>query len=231
MRMMETDDFSAIPVWDSWVRFFHWALVLLLAFQLYSGHTGGNIMQWHLVAGYGVLTLVVFRVAWGFAGSTHARFASFVAGPAQTARFARRLFSRGSAAVVGHNPLGGWMVLALLACLLLQAGTGLFANDDIATEGPLAALVTKGLSDRLSSIHRWNAKLLIALSCLHVAAIVFHRIAKKERLVSAMFTGVKRVPADVARSSVETRFVSAWRALALLSLAALIVYAVVRLPF
>jgi len=230
MRKMETEDLSTVPVWDSWVRFFHWALVCLFAFQLYSGHTGGNIMQWHLVAGYGVLTLVLFRVAWGFAGSTHARFASFVAGPVQTTRFARRLFSRDSTAVVGHNPLGGWMILVLLASLLVQACTGLFANDDIATEGPLAVLVTKSVSDRLSSIHRWNAKLLILLSCLHVAAIVFHRIAKKENLVSAMFTGVKRLPPDVARSSAEARFVGAWRAVALLSLAAAIVYVVVRLP-
>jgi len=230
MQTMETEDLSAIPVWDSWVRLFHWALACLFAFQLYSGHTGGNIMQWHLYAGYVVLTLVLFRVAWGFAGSTHARFASFVAGPVETARFARRLFSRGSAAVVGHNPLGGWMILVLLASLLLQAGTGLFANDDIATEGPLAALVTKSVSDRLSSIHRWNAKLLILLSCLHVAAIVFHMVAKKEKLVSAMFTGVKHVPLHVARSSAGARFVSAWRAVALLALAAVAVYVVVRLP-
>ena len=230
VHKMEREHLSAVKVWDGWVRFFHWTLVLLFAFQLYSGKTGGNIMQWHMVAGYGVLALVLFRVTWGFAGSTHARFASFVAGPAEALRFARKLFSRAPAAVVGHNPLGGWMVVALLVSLALQAGTGLFANDDIATEGPLAGLVARSVSDRLTSIHRWNAYVLIALSSIHIAAILFHRIVKKEDLVAAMFTGIQRVPPDTARLAATARFVSVWRALALLAAAVAAVYVIVRLP-
>lgn len=227
---MNSANLSAIKVWDAWIRFFHWSLVVLFAFQIYSGKTGGNIMQWHMVGGYGVLALVLFRVAWGFAGSTHARFASFLAGPAQAARFARRLFSRESAAVVGHNPLGGWMVVALLASLALQAGTGLFANDDIATEGPLAVLVPRSVSDRLTTIHRLNAYVLLLLAAAHVAAIVFHRVVKKERLVAAMVTGTQCVPAEVASRATKPRFVSAWRAVMLLALAIVFVGLLVRLP-
>jgi len=227
---MNSEPLSEIKVWDGWIRFFHWALVLLFGFQIYSGKTGGNIMQWHMFAGYAILTLVLFRVAWGFAGSTHARFASFVAGPMETVRFALRLFSRAPAAVVGHNPLGAWMVIALLATLALQAGTGLFANDDIATEGPLAGFVPRSVSDRLTSIHRWNAYVLIALSAAHIAAIVFHGVVKKENLVAAMFTGIKRVPPEIARLAAPARFASAWRALALLALAAAAVALLLRLP-
>ena len=226
---MDSDRYSSIKVWDAWIRFFHWSLVLLFAFQLYSGNTGGNVMQWHMYAGYAVLALVLFRVAWGFAGSTHARFASFVEGPVVTARFAARLFSREPAPAVGHNPLGGWMVVALLASLALQAGTGLFANDDIATEGPLAALVSKNVSDRLTSIHRWNAYVLIALAATHIAAIAFHWIVKKENLVPAMFTGVKKVAPETAQGLVGVRNVGAWRGPVLLALAGAAVYLVLRL--
>jgi cytochrome b len=227
---MTSEHPSAIKVWDAWIRLFHWTLVLLFAFQIYSGNTGGNILQWHMYAGYAVLALVLFRVAWGFAGSSHARFASFVAGPGKTAGFARKLFSRAPASVVGHNPVGGWMVLALLASLALQAGTGLFANDDIATEGPLAVLVSRNLSSRLTSIHRWNAYVLIALASLHVAAIVFHRIVKNENLVAAMITGIQRVPPETAQLAATARFVGAWRAVTLLAAALAAVYLLVRLP-
>lgn len=225
---MESVDASEVKVWDAWVRFFHWALVLLFAFQLYSGKTGGNLMLWHIYSGCGILALVLFRAMWGFAGSTYARFASFVAGPVRVVRFARALFSRAPAPAAGHNPLGGWMVLALLASLALQAGTGLFANDDIATEGPLAALVSKSLSDRLTSVHRWNAIALMALAGLHVVAVLYHWVVKKENLVGAMFTGVKRLPRHTAELAAPARFVGAGRAFALLALACAAVYLLVR---
>jgi cytochrome b len=227
---MGSVDIHAVKVWDAWVRLFHWALVVLFAFQLYSGKTGGNLMLWHVYAGCGILALVLFRAMWGFAGSRYARFSSFVAGPVQVARFARALLSRAPAPAVGHNPLGGWMVLALLASLALQAGTGLFANDDIATEGPLAALVSKSLSDRLSSVHRWNAMALIALAGVHVLAVLYHWVVMKENLVGAMFTGIKRLPRQTAELAAPARFVGAGRAIVLLALAFALVYMLVRWP-
>jgi cytochrome b len=220
-----------VRIWDLPVRLFHWCLVALLAFQFYSGKTGGNLMEYHMYVGYLILALVLFRVTWGFAGSTHARFSAFIAGPRKTLAFAGRLLSKGSAQVAGHNPLGGWMVIVMLVSLLVQAGTGLFANDDIATEGPLFALVSKELSDRLTTIHSWNFNLLLVLTGLHVAAVLFHVFVKRENLISAMFTGVRLFDGSPAVESGAARFVSSWRALVLFLLALVVVILIVKRPF
>jgi len=220
---------TLVKVWDAPVRVFHWLLVALVTFMFVSGKL--SWMTWHMRCGYAVLSLVAFRVLWGFAGSTTARFASFVAGPAAALRFARQLLSKSAAPSLGHNPLGGWMVLLLLAALLMQAGTGLFSNDDVLSEGPLAALVRKETSDRISTVHYWNSNLLLLLLALHVAAVGYHWLVKKENLIGAMFTGVKRLPAHAAAGGTATRFASSWRALALLGVAALAVYLIVNRPF
>lgn len=234
----------AIKVWDLPVRLFHWILVLLLAFQYISGKIGGGLMAWHVYSGYGVLVLIVFRILWGFAGSTHARFASFLKGPAAALHFAKRLFSRQAVPQVGYNPLGGWMVVALLISLALQAASGLFANESSGTEGPLAALVSLEVSDRLSLFHRWNFKVLLVLAGVHVAASLYHWLAMKDDLIVAMFTGVKYVPEAATRERRVIRrdqtlrrvaareyssiyFASSWRALALFLVALAIVCLIV----
>ncbi len=219
-----------VRVWDLPVRLFHWTLVALFAFQFWSGQTGGNAMQWHLYAGYATLVLVLFRILWGLLGSSYARFANFVQGPAACRHYARQLYSRQPAPSAGHNPLGGWMVLLLLAALALQTVTGLFANDQIATQGPLADLVSDAWSDRLSTVHVWNFYVLLGLACLHVAAVLYHWLVKKENLVGAMFTGVKRLPGELAETAV-ARFASPWRALTLFAAALLAVYLIVLRPF
>jgi len=202
---MEPPKTIALKVWDLPIRLVHWAFVVLLVFQFVSGKVGGRLMPWHVYSGYAMLVLIVFRVIWGFAGSTHARFASFLAGPRAALRFAVRLFSRHAVPQVGHNPLGGWMVMALLASLAIQAVTGLFSNDGVATEGPLAAQVTLDLSNDLAEIHRGNFKVLLALCAIHVLAVLYHLVAKKENLTGAMFTGVKEVPPEALRQRRETR--------------------------
>ena len=223
----------AVKTWDLPVRLFHWTLVALLAFMFWSGKTGGNAMEYHMYAGYWVLALVLFRVMWGFAGSTHARFSDFLAGPGRAVAFAKQLMSEAPAPIAGHNPLGGLMVVALLVALLVQTGTGLFSNDDIAAEGPLFALISKQLSDKLSTIHSWNFNLLLALSAIHVAAVLFHVFVKKENLVTAMFTGVKKLDFSAHDSAgvPVTRFVSSWRALVLFALAFVAVILIVKRPF
>ena len=245
---MPQDTRVAVKVWDLPVRLFHWGIVLLLVFQVVTGKIGGSLMEWHAYSGYAILVLVVFRILWGFAGGTHARFASFLAGPAATLRFARRLFSREAVPQVGHNPLGGWMVVALIAALALQAASGLFAYDGAGAEGPLAARVSFELSSRLSQFHRWNLNLLFVLSGLHVAAVAFHGLVKKEDLVGPMFSGVKHVPESVvherreaprstplrrvaSREPASTRFAGAGRAIAVLAVAIMLVYVIVRGPF
>jgi cytochrome b len=197
---MTEDERVAIKVWDLPVRLFHWVMLLMLVVQFVTGKVGLEWMTVHVISGYAMLSLVIFRLMWGFAGSTHARFASFIAGPAATLRFARRLFSRQAVPQMGHNPLGGWMVMALLASLSFQVGTGLFANDGVSTAGPFAVLVSLETSTDLSQLHRLNMKVLLVLSALHVAAVVFHLLVKKDLdILSAMFDGVKRVPVSFLR--------------------------------
>jgi cytochrome b len=218
-------------IWDLPVRLFHWLLVLLVIFQFYSGNVGGNLMRWHMFSGYTILTLVIFRLGWGLAGSTTARFSHFLAGPRAALTFARRLLSRAPAPHAGHNPLGGWMIVALLLVLAVQAGSGLFANDDIATEGPLAVLVSKATSDGLTAVHHWTRNVLLLLIALHVCAVLYHWLVKKEDLIGGMFTGVRRLPSELAQKTAALRFASPWRALGLLFAAAVLVWLVVSKTF
>ncbi|MGE3772500.1 MAG: cytochrome b/b6 domain-containing protein [Gammaproteobacteria bacterium] len=214
---------STVRVWDLPVRLFHWAIVALLGYSWWSGEEGGMMLEYHMWSGYAVLTLVLFRVLWGFAGSGTARFADFVRGPAAMLASLRELWSARPLHFAGHNPLGGWMVLALLACLLVQTLSGLFANDDLFNEGPLYKHVGKALSDTLTGVHHLNFGVLLALVALHVAAVAWHRLRKGERLVGAMIHGRKSLdaPAPV--------LARAWRALPWLALSAGVVAIVVNL--
>jgi cytochrome b len=222
---------AQVKVWDMPVRLFHWLLVLLVAFMILSGKLKGEWMEWHMRCGYAILALVLFRILWGFAGSTYARFSSFLTGPSAAFGFVRKLLARAPAPYASHNPLGGWMVVALLLALLFQVGTGLFANDDVLIEGPLTALVTKATSDQLTSWHYWNVNLLLALAAAHILAVLYHAFFMKENLIGAMFTGVKRLPADAAAGSAPARFASPWFALLLFAVAAIAVYLIVKRPF
>ena len=219
----------SVKVWDLPVRLFHWLLVALFLFMFFSGKQKGNWMEWNMYAGYMILALVIFRIMWGFAGSSYARFSSFIAGPGRSIEFAKKLLSRSPAHVAGHNPLGGWMVLILILALLVQAATGMFANDDISIEGPLYKFVSKELSDRLTAIHYYNFNLLLALAGVHIAAVLFHVFVKKENLVTAMFTGKKNLDAGTEVSV--ARFASSWLALGLFVLALVAVCLIVKRPF
>ena len=183
-----------VRVWDWPVRVFHWSLLALVVFSVATVYAGGTWMDWHMRSGYAVLGLLAFRIAWGFAGTRWARWSSFVHGPGRALAYARTLLVAPHETSVGHNPIGGYMVVALVLVLLLQATTGLFANDDILTEGPLVKLISKGLSDRLTSIHYFNQWVIYSLAGVHVLAVLFHRVRFREHLVTAMFTGVKRLP-------------------------------------
>ena len=224
---MERQDASVtIKVWDVPVRLFHWLLVALVTLSASTGYLGGNLMRWHIWSGCAILGLLIFRLLWGFAGSGTARFANFVRGPRAALGYARGLFSRRPSHTPGHNPLGGWMVLLLLASALLQAASGLFSNDDIATEGPLYHLVSKATSDAITAVHTKNAVVLLALIGLHVAAVLFYLGYKRENLVWPMFTGVKRLPAQALPPA---RFAGVPRALALAALAAAALYGILSL--
>jgi len=230
MRESANDDAPTpsrlVAVWDLPVRIVHWSLAMLVTMSWLTSEIGGNAMTYHMWIGYSILTLLVFRIAWGFAGSQHARFGSFLYGPVTVAKYLSSLLRLEPTCHVGHNPAGGWSVVALLLALSLQAVTGLFANDEIFTQGPLAGRVSYETSDLLTSVHRYNFYVLLGLICLHVAAVFFYLLVKRENLISAMFTGRKRVPAEVAFS--QGRMASRWLAAATFLGAAGLVAAVVN---
>jgi cytochrome b len=203
-----------VQVWDLGVRVFHWALVCLIAAAFITIKT--DKLAYHAWCGYGILALLVFRVVWGFVGGTHARFFSFVKGPGAILSYMKGMFDRAShGASLGHNAMGALSVLAMLAALMFQAISGLFVNDDdFAFEGPLYKWAGKELSDKLTSLHHLNEKVIITLLILHIAAILFYRLYHKENLVRPMVTGFKRVTGPVA----ESRHGSTTLALVLLAL-------------
>jgi cytochrome b len=178
-------------VWDLPTRLFHWTLALLVVFSVVTAKVGGNWIDWHMRSGYTILALIVFRVIWGFAGSRYARFADFVRGPSAIAAYLRGMRSASAPAHAGHNPLGALSVLAMLAILLLQAATGLFANDSIANEGPLAKLVSGATSDLATRIHKLNQYAIFVLVALHLAAVAWYAFARRDNLVLPMLTGDK----------------------------------------
>jgi cytochrome b len=192
-----TQDVRSVRVWDLPTRLFHWLLVVLVVVSFTTGKIGGNAMTWHMYSGYTILTLLLFRLVWGFVGGRESRFASFVKGPGTVLRYAGTLLSKAGSAHAGHNPLGGWSVVLMLLSLATQAGTGLFASDDIATEGPLAAKVSGATVALLTRIHRYNEWVLVALVAIHVAAILFYLVVKRENLVHPMVHGRKALPTSV----------------------------------
>ena len=215
-----------VKVWDVPVRVVHWALVVLICFSWWSGKEGGMTMTYHLWSGYAILTLLIFRLAWGFAGSTHARFSDFLYAPKAFVDYAKTLTGRRAAVYAGHNPVGGLSAILMLLSMLLQAGTGLFSNDDVLTEGPLYRYITKETSDWLTTIHNYNFYVLITLAGIHIAAILYYWVYKRENLVKPMFTGEKRLPPELRPA--ETRTESLGKALVLLAISGAIVWALVR---
>lgn len=178
-------------VWDLPVRLMHWTLVLAVAGSWATQELEGDWFKYHLWCGYTVLLVVLTRLIWGFVGTRHARFGAFVRGPAAVLGYARALLRGEPVNFVGHNPLGALMVLALLALLLVQALTGLFANDQIMSTGPLYGHVTGATSDRLTTFHKQLFNLLLVAIALHVVAALAYLFFKHENLILPMLTGRK----------------------------------------
>lgn len=159
-----------VRVWDLPTRVFHWALVLGVIGLVATGEVGGDAMLWHFRLGYAVLSLLLFRVLWGFVGGRWSRFASFVHGPSTVLAYLRGQGRPEHS--VGHNPLGAGSVLALLGMLLLQVLSGSFSDDEIAATGPMARFVSNATVKLLTQYHSEVGKsILILLVVLHVGAI------------------------------------------------------------
>jgi cytochrome b len=191
--MPTPDNAAVIKVWDLPTRLFHWTLLLLIIACWFTSTENGD-MNWHMRCGFAVLVLLLFRLVWGMLGSTTARFASFVASPRAVRSYFAGMRNAGPVPHIGHNPAGGWMVLALLGLVLAISACGLFANDDMMSEGPLAHLVSERFSDLATAWHESAFYLLLVLVALHLSAIVFYLLVKKENLVRPMLTGFKFLP-------------------------------------
>ena len=172
-------------VWDSVVRLCH-VFFVVGCLGAYLTYQMGR-MEWHAWCGYLVLGALASRIVWGVIGSPHARFSGFVRGPATAWRYLRSW--RRQPAPIGHNPLGGYAVLALLSALLVEGLTGLFSDDEVATTGPLRNLVSDDHAQVLTHIHRLSFDVLLILVALHLAAIVAYALIKRIDLIGPMITG------------------------------------------
>ncbi|MFN3984586.1 MAG: cytochrome b/b6 domain-containing protein [Rhodocyclaceae bacterium] len=177
-----------IQVWDLPLRLFHWLLFGLVVAAIVSVKIGGTAMVWHGRFGHMIFGLIVFRIVWGVIGSDTARFTTFVRGPAAILDYLKGRWQG-----IGHNPLGALSVLALLGVIGFQATSGLFANDDIAFTGPLYRAVASDVSGQLTGWHKRMEWVIYALIALHVAAVLFYTLIRKDDLVGPMITGRKRV--------------------------------------
>ncbi len=223
MPTTEPAEARVAQVWDAPVRLFHWLLVALLGFSWWSGKQ--HEMDWHRLSGCAILALLVFRIYWGVAGGRTARFAQFVRGPRAAFAYAGSLLKGSYAAEPGHNPVGGWSVLLMLATLVTMVVAGLFAVDvDGLESGPLADRVSFDQGRLAAELHGYIFNLLLALAALHVLAILFYLVRLRHNLIGAMIHG--RGPAT--GKAVDDLGASPWKALIGIVLSGGIAYAAAR---
>jgi cytochrome b len=211
---------SEVRVWDWPVRLTHWLFVFCLAVSWWSAEQ--RAMDRHRYSGYALLGLLIFRIYWGFAGSSSARFSTFVRGPGSVVSYLRGAREQHRSA--GHNPLGGWSVAAMLTLMLAQVLIGLFVSDvDGLESGPLSHLVSFDASRTLAEIHEIVFNVILGLAGLHIAAILFYLLARRDNLIVAMLTGKRR---EVRMTSMTP--VPAWRVIPGLALAVSVVWWVTK---
>lgn len=211
-----------VPVWDLPTRLCHWLLVILVVDAWISQKFGDARLSWHLWNGYAILTLLVFRLIWGFVGSQTARFATFITRWSTVHSYVKALLEGRAPSFLGHNPAGGWSVVVMLILLTLHVGCGLFASDELMATGPLNFLVSSTTAGKLTTWHSLGFWLLLAVISVHVCGVFFHWFSEKDNLILPMITGTKtieKVPPDAA---VAMR--SPWLALVVLTGSVLLVW-------
>lgn len=225
----QMSDQKKVKLWDFPVRLFHWALVVAIVTAWWTNRQ--LMIDIHAIAGYSVLALVLFRIIWGFVGSSNARFGSFIKGPDKVIGYAIKIPTGSMAELTyaGHNPAGGWMVVVLIILVAIQAISGLFASEDtfLFFDGPLVAHVSSDVARIMNWIHRTNINLIYVMVGLHVFAALFYLVAKRENLIGAMVTGVRTVPVELAARFAQIRFASPVVGIAILIVCGLIVWGMV----
>ncbi len=208
-----------VRVWDLPTRLFHWLLAACVIGSVVSAKLGGNAMVWHFRLGYVVLTLLAFRLVWGVVGGRWSRFVSFIYSPKTTVRYLKGERPARTFWDVGHNPLGALSVFGLLAILLAQVATGLVADDEIANTGPLIRFVSGSITSLATRWHTtYGQWIILVLIGLHVVAIAFYYLKKKQNLVAPMLHGDKILSAEVPASN--DGWGQRWLALLLVALCA-----------
>lgn len=206
---------SPVRIWDWPTRAFHWLLVALIPALWWTAKNDRTDL--HVKLGLVMLGLLLFRLVWGAIGSSTARFANFLKGPRGIASY----LNGRAVPVLGHNPLGGWSVFAMIALLCLQVGLGLFAEDEDGVMGPLSLWLDGDTVEWVTELHETMFNLLLALIVLHIAAILFYALVKRQNLVGPMLTGRGEAPEGTAPMTPAP----AWRlVLALLIAAAVAVW-------
>lgn len=196
-------EFSKIRVWDIWVRLFHWSLAISVGFQLLSGGTGWLFFDWHRTIGELVLALIVFRILWGFIGSSNARLGQLLQSPKAALLHLAALFRRQSSVERGHNAAGSWAVLVLLVILATQAVTGFFiADEDELLEGALYGTLSGSNTDLAMRIHRLNAELIMIMVGVHIVMVFVYLLYARQNLIKPMITGWTNWPSRSTPPSV-----------------------------
>jgi cytochrome b len=193
---------ALVRIWDLPTRVFHWVLALAVVGAVVTAKIGGNAMVWHMRFGLLVMALLAFRLVWGFAGGHWSRFAAFLYAPRSVVAYLRGDSGPGGRHDVGHSPLGALSVFALLALLIAQVATGLVADDEIATVGPLNRFVDAALGLKATAWHENVGQYLImALVVLHVGAVLFYLLKKGRNLIAPMWHGDKSLPTGTPASA------------------------------
>jgi cytochrome b len=216
-------DKPRVRAWDLPTRLFHWALVLLMI-AAYVTRKNLDNLTWHIWTGYAILVLIVFRVLWGFVGSSTARFSSFLYGPVAALRYGIDFLLRRPRRFLGHNPLGSIAAIAMIVLIGVQAMLGLFSYDDHTSihGGPLAGKVAEAT---MASATKWHLSLfyiILYVVGLHILANVLYIVWKGENLVGPMITGTKANTGF--EDQPEAQIAPLWRAVVCLVLAAAIVF-------
>ncbi len=195
--MPPTSNLVRVPVWDAPIRLVHWLMVVLIAFSWWTAENGN--LEWHRYSGYAVLGLLVFRLYWGVFGSEAARFRTFVKGPRTIWAYVRGTAS--PPVTPGHNPLGAVSVIVLLLLLIAQVTLGLFAVDiDGIESGPLSHLVSFDTGRACAEVHETMFNWLLAFIGLHIAAVLYYQLFRRQNLIAAMIHGSRKVPPGTSTS-------------------------------
>jgi cytochrome b len=219
---MTSDRTTDRLVWDLPLRLFHWLLVGSLSASWITAQIGYDVRQYHVWLGFWMIGLLTFRIAWGFVGPRHARFASFFPRPRLLIAHLRESFRGRDRQSAGHNPAGSLMVFALLMLIAIQAISGLFVDDDIFYAGPYASTASESVTDLMSTIHHNIINVVLALVAIHVAAVIYFSVVRKQALIRAMLTG--RKSADVVSEQEEISGSRIWLAISVVIAVAIVIF-------